>query len=75
MAMYVVFSLWKGSSDIKVFERRSDAAAYATDQISEGADTADIYEVEAANARAAKAALEMGEGRFIESHGHRATVW
>jgi hypothetical protein len=74
MAMYVVFSLTKGQMpDVKVFARRADASAHAKRLTEDEADTADLYEVDATEARAARAALEMGEGHFLEAHGRRAT--
>jgi hypothetical protein len=74
--MYVVFALTKGERepDFKVFLLRGDASSYAAKQVKEGADTADVFEInDAIDARAAKAALQMGEGRFLEPHGRRAT--
>jgi hypothetical protein len=72
--MYIVFSLETGEKpDLKAFERRSAASSYAKRRVDTGADTADVYEVDAADARAAKAGLEMGAGRFVEAHGRRAT--
>jgi hypothetical protein len=75
LAMYVVFVLTRGEKpSLKVFSQRSDAALYAKAQVDAGSDTADVYEVEGvSDARAAKAALEMGEGRFVEARGRQAT--
>ena len=74
-AMYVVFSLTTGEKpDFKAFEQRLRASTYAKERIAGGADTADVYEIEgASDARAAKAGLETGHGRFVEAHGRRAT--
>jgi|SRR5690348_9882646 len=72
MATYIVFSHKEGEKpDIKVFGRRADASSYAKALIDNEVDTADLYEVDATDARAAKAALEMGEGHFIETHNKR----
>ncbi len=74
-AMYVVFVMARGErADSKVFSLRKDATAYAASRVEAGYDTADVYEIsDAANPRAALAALQMGEGRFVEGRGRRAT--
>jgi hypothetical protein len=74
-SMYAVFAITDGTGpDLKFFSLRSEAASHATAKISGGADTADVYEIEGVeDARAAKAALEMGEGRFVEARGRPAT--
>ena len=73
--MYVVFSQTEGQADdLKVFSMRADASGYAANHVENGADTADVYEIaDAKNAPAAKAALQMGEGHFVEAHGREAT--
>ena len=75
-AMYVVFVMTAGEKpSLKVFSARSDATSYAKAHVEAGSDTADVYEVEGVtDARAAKAALEMGNGRFVEARGKRATA-
>ena len=74
-AMYVVFAISEEAEpDFKVFVHRPDASAYATAAARNGADTADVYQIDGvSDARAAKAALQMGEGHFIEGYGRRAT--
>ena len=52
-------------SDLKAFERKADAISFAEGQTENGAEEADVFEVDGANdARAAKAALEHGENRL-----------
>lgn len=71
MFIVVVIEGDGSSDDRKVFEARSAAAAYASQRVTDGADRADIFEVDAKNARAAIAALEMGEAHFIEGRRPR----
>ena len=73
-AMYVAFVNTPGAqSSFKVFERRADAIAFADEQIREGAGQVDIfYFPEVENARAAKAAVEMGQGKLIDARGRKA---
>lgn len=74
-ALYAVFSLVEGAKpDIKIFSHREDSRSYAKSQIEGGADTVDLYQInDVTDPRSAKAALEMGEGHFIEAYGRRAT--
>jgi hypothetical protein len=74
-SMYAVFTMAEDAKpDLKFFSLRSDAGAHAVGKINGGADTADIYEIDGVtDARAAKAALEMGKGRFVEARGRPAT--
>lgn len=59
---------------LKHFGARSDAIAFAKAQTAaKVARRADIYEVRASGARAAVAAVMMGDGLFVESRGERVT--
>ncbi len=60
---------------LKVFELRGRAIAFAEEQVgNESVERADIYEVVGAlNAKAAVAALQMGDGRLIEMRCRRAS--
>ena len=72
--MYAVFAIGEGALDFKVFAHRPDANAYATAAVRNVARTADVYRIDGvSDARAAKAALQMGEGKFVEAHGQPAT--
>jgi len=74
-AMYVVFVTTLGEqSSFKVFDQRADAIVFAEQQIGAGASQADIFESpKVADARAAKAAVEMGEGKLIDARGRKAS--
>ena len=73
MSNNVQFVVWFGSREgSKVFEQRQDARDYAAEAA--GAEQADIYRVELPPdmapvnmTRAALAALEIGEGHFVEA--------
>jgi hypothetical protein len=59
-------------NNMKVFESRPRARAFADQQARvEAAERVDIYEIEAANPRAAVTAVKMGYARFLESRSHR----
>jgi hypothetical protein len=74
--MYVVFALTAGQQQpsFKAYWDRSRASRDAVALIEDGADTADVYEIEdVSEAPAAIAALKTGHGRFLEAHGRRAS--
>jgi hypothetical protein len=69
--MYVVHLIGLTEPNMKVFESRRSAAAFADQQRRGEAEKVEIYEIEAANPRAAVTAVKMGYARFLESRSHR----
>jgi hypothetical protein len=74
VAMFVVFVVAEGEKpSLEVFAQRNHAALYAKMKVAGASDTADIYEIDdVTDSSDAKAALEMGNGRFVESRGQPA---
>jgi hypothetical protein len=60
--------------DIKIFEELPDAQRFVQEQLKKGEDDVKIYAVDAKNVEAAKATLEMGEGRLIAAPGHKLST-
>ena len=58
--------------ELKVFSTIPDALAFARQRAQAG-DDAKVYDVPAATAPAAKAAIEMGEGRLIAAPSRQPT--
>lgn len=73
--MFAVHVLSVGEAPtLKFFSQRASARSFAETQVQDGADRADIYELSNIDdARKAKAALEMGEGIWLEARGQRAS--
>jgi hypothetical protein len=77
------FVVWMGAKNgqlgPKVFESKQDASAYASQRVADDADNAEVYEIPLPDmpiekmTRAAIAALEMGEGIFVEARGSRVS--
>lgn len=58
----------------KHFAQRLDARAFATESVnSQSTARADVYEVSVSGTRQAITALQMGDGRLVESFGRPAT--
>jgi hypothetical protein len=67
MLLVVVVNDGVVPADLKVFASLSAAREHASQQLDAGNDGATIYEVDTEDARAAHAAIEMGEGKIVES--------
>jgi hypothetical protein len=75
MAFVVLVISAEEKPSLKVFRARLDARSYAQKQINEGAERTDIYEIpHIDDARKAKAALEMGDGMWLEAKSHNAST-
>ena len=59
---------------LKHFTKRTNARAFATERVnSQNATRADIYEVPVVDTGRAVAAMQMGEGKLVESRGRPPT--